>query len=94
MDDTELREAILQLVLSHKSWQAQSWLAFDAIEQLIPALPEADGHLARELLEREKERITLNSQAAADLLAHSLEQALRDDRPFLDLLRTYPQMGR
>jgi uncharacterized protein YhbP (UPF0306 family) len=94
MDEMELREAILQLVLSHKSWQAQSWIAFDAIEKSVAVLPEDDGRHVRELLEREKERITLTLTETAELLALSLEQALRDDQPFLDLLRTYSQVGR
>jgi len=93
-DDRELRAAILRLVHSHKSWQAQAWMLFDAIERMIPALPEATAHLVRESLEHEKAQITLNSSEAADLLAHALEQALLSDQPFLYLLETYPQAGR
>jgi hypothetical protein len=93
-DDRELRDAILQLVLSHKSWQAEAWILFDAIERVLPTLPQATGDLVRESLDREKERIVLSPSGAADLLAHALEQALQGDQPFLDLLRTYPRAGR
>ena len=94
MNDRELRDAILQLVLSHKSWQAQAWILFDAIEKVLPTLPPPTGHLVRESLEREKERIVLSSSGAAEMLSHALEQALQGDQPFLDLLLTYSRAGR
>ncbi|MDW5267329.1 MULTISPECIES: hypothetical protein [Acidobacteriaceae] len=93
-NERQLRNAILELVLARKIAQSKNWSVFDAIEKLIPHLPEATGSHVRELLEREIKQNILSTTAAADFLSHPLEQALLGDQPFLDLLETYAQVGR
>jgi hypothetical protein len=94
MNDKELRETILDIVRSHQSWQSQYWTHFEAEEKMIAKLSDSEGNRVRELLEHEKEDAVEAATLSAESLARNLVEALQSGQPYLDLLRSYSQVGR